>query len=211
MNHQNSAGGVELVMADLIWEAVRECEIHCVAACCGEDAFELDPQQMRIRVASWPPERIVDVLFEIDRLIVELNRMGPNTSLKWFSHNAPNGPGPWLEDVRECVIEATTPPTTTTDGLPIVRRIVADVEVLTKRESLKNGFTQVLLPDRPLRTAIELAVSPLGSGSTSRANLRFLLPRRAQPFCKVGGTLFLAHFMSEKVAAATILTLQSDG
>jgi hypothetical protein len=207
---------LELRIPDALWNAVRRCEIHCVAACCGENAFELTPENLSFWAWAAPPDRVELVLRQIDELIDQLARLGPNARLKWFSSDCSDGPRHWLKDVRECVLETTNPPQRLPDGTPIVRRVRAKLRVLTSGETFNGHLmpakpfdragVEVLLPDRPLWTEVKLPVKQVDPGQRLVAELRFPLPARIQSWLKVGGTLDLDHHRGTKTIDATILS-----
>ena len=208
---------LELDIPDALWNAVRDCEIDCVAACCGEDAFVLTPEHMEAWAHQASTNRVALVLRQIDELIVELARLGPTAKLRWFLSRDPAGPTHWLEDVRECVIETTNPPAQRADGAPMIRRVTVNFRVLTSDETHNGrGFpaipferpgAEVLLPDRPLWADVKLPVEKLEPGEQATVELRFPLPARIQPWLMIGGTLDLDHHRGIKTIEATILAL----
>ena len=207
----------EIEIPAALWKAATSCAIHCQPDCCGQNAFELTPEEMRRWALGATADRIAVVLRQADDLIAELARSGPNTRLKWFSSDYPEEPRHWLEDVRECVIETTNPPADRPAGAPMIRRVTANLRVLTSAETwnghlmpakpFERAGAEVLLPDRPLWADVKLPVEKLEPGEQATVELRFPLPARIQPWLMIGGTLDLDHHRGTKTIEVTILAL----
>ena len=208
---------IEIEIPDTISNIISGCEIYCEAGCCSENAFQLFPENMWVEQLT--PREIAQTRHDIDDLIEQLTRLGPTAGLKWFSGDDPNGPTGWLEDVRECFIEATSPPAAQPDGSPIFRHATVNVRVLTASEvrngdlfppeSLESGRIEVFLPDGPSTNLITLSVDRLNPGEEASAELRFPLPMRIQPFLRVGASLDLGRFGGSKASHATIASFSA--
>lgn len=206
---------IELEIPKSIEDVISGCAIYCEPACCGEHAFQLFPENMW--VSDLTPGQIAKTKQDIDELIEQLTRLGPKAGLKWFSGDDPNGPRAWLEDVRECFIEATSPPATQPDGSPVFRHATINGRVLTASEKhngdlfppepLESGRIEVFLADGPSTNLITLSVNRLNPGEEALAELRFPLPKRIHPCLTVGGTLDLGPYGGGKEVHATIMEL----
>lgn len=204
---------VELEIPDQLRDAMIGCELYCEAACCGERAFELLPENLEPWVARATDADVDLVLQQADQLIEQLSSLGPTAGLKWFSGDDPAGPKSWLEDFRECFVEATRPPTHGSDGAAIVRRASARVAALADKmylgvdywsDPLVSGWMSVLLPDRPLEVQMKLAVERLAPGDECAAEFRFPLPQRIQAWLQPGRTLPLGSRFGAKNAEMTL-------
>jgi len=208
---------LELEIPDALWKAATSCAIHCQPDCCGQNAFELTPEEMRHWASAATADKIALVLRQADDLIAELAKLGPHTRLKWLSSDYPEEPRHWLEDVRECVIETTNPPAQRSDGAPMIRRVTANLRVLTSAETwnghmmpakpFERAGVEVLLPDRPLWADVKLPGDKIEPGQRAVAEMCFPLPARIQPWLTIGGTLDLDHHRGTKTIEATILAL----
>jgi hypothetical protein len=205
---------IELAIPNELRQASKWCEVWCEAACCGETAFDLDPENLADWARDTSAEHVALVLRQADDLIAELVRLGPTAGLIWFSGEDPQGPKSWVEDLRECIIEATNPPQQLPDGTPIVRRISAKVRVLTKNtylgkdywsKPLETGRVSIVLPDRALQVELELRNNPLPPGEESLAELRFPLPSRIQRWLTPALTLDIGSSPEHKSAEARMI------
>jgi hypothetical protein len=42
----------EITLPEPLWSLLRCCEVHCVAACCGLDAFDFSPKYVQNWIAA---------------------------------------------------------------------------------------------------------------------------------------------------------------
>lgn len=200
-----------------LWRVAGECAIYCDPSCCGVGAYELLPQHLKPWVATALPEEVALLLQQADELLTEMKRLGPCASLRWINDSGPNEHRYWLEDLRECLVEATSPPQTRQDGTTFVREVTAQVRILTWREvvggksfppqPLTGPLVWVDVPERPVRADITLSAPAVPPGKQAIVHLRFPLPTRVQPLLTLGGRLDLTHFGESKTIDATILAL----
>lgn len=206
-----------LAIPNPLWDIASGFAIYCDPGCCGVGAFELLPHHMKNWLTPPAPEEIALALAQADELLAEMKRIGPEACFEWIWGNEPNEHRYWLEDLRECIVEATCPPQTRADGTPFVREVTVALHVLTRRfqyrgewywpQPLKGPIVGVIAPEREVFAEISLSAPEVPLGKQAIAHLRFPLPARVQPLLIAGAPLDLSHHGESKTIDATILAL----
>lgn len=208
----------ELAIPNPLWNIAQGFAIYCDPGCCGVAAFELLPHHMQNWLVPPTPEEVSLALEQADDLLAEMKRIGPEASFEWINYDGPNWHRYWLEDLRECIVEATNRPQTRQDGTPFVREITAEVRVLNRHrlvdgtwyrpQPLTGPNVYVIAPERPIWADISLSASAVPPGKLAIAHLKFPLPARVQPLLIVGAPLELTLHKESKMFEATILALE---
>ncbi len=176
-----------LAIPNPLWNIAQGFAIYCEPSCCGVGAFELLPHHLKNWVTPPTPEEIALALEQADELLAEMKRIGPEASFEWINYDGPNWHRYWLEDLRECIVEATNPPQMFPDGSPFVREVTAQVRILTWREvvggkslppqPLTGPMVWVDVPERPVRADITLSAPAVPRANKPSLTCDFPCPR----------------------------------
>lgn len=209
---------VVLEIPNPLWRVAGNCAVYCEPSCCGVGAYELLPQHLKPWAVTALPEDVALVLRQADELLAQMGRIGPDAHFEWINYDGPNWHRYWLEDLRECIVEATSPPRTRPDGTPFVREVTAEVRVLNRHrwvdgtwfrpQPLTGPSVYVIAPERPVWADISLSASAVPPGKLAIAHLKFPLPARVQPVLFEGASLDLTLHGESKMFEATILALE---
>jgi hypothetical protein len=63
----------ELILPQPLMALIRRCEVLCVAACCGEDAFDPEPDNMISWMSEHGIQRIWDILDQMSETIRDVS------------------------------------------------------------------------------------------------------------------------------------------
>jgi catechol 2,3-dioxygenase-like lactoylglutathione lyase family enzyme len=59
----------EITIPEPLWSLLRCCEIYCVAACCGLDAFDFSPENIQIWIAETDVKTLSQVRHQLQEMI----------------------------------------------------------------------------------------------------------------------------------------------
>lgn len=92
-----------------LWSALQQCEVYCVALCCGPDAFELSPDYMREWVDRADATEIATAIGRIDTLLERANsHAGPVELIGVAGISGREEAIAWLSQIKTCLVEAVT-------------------------------------------------------------------------------------------------------